>query len=198
MSVFPLREPHGKRRGRKGRSCPARKLLVGCFLSAQAFIVVGCDPAQIGMAADHGAKAPGAAIATAAAPSEPETSSGPYRHRREIARYVSLGLLVRGAGGRGLGPGLALSYKTNRRSDTYTFTLRRDLRFENGDPFDAHVLKWAIDRSIKRAGVPPWTVYAYVKSVDVIGDYAIRFNLIGPVETFPSLVASPTYLLLNL
>jgi peptide/nickel transport system substrate-binding protein len=42
-------------------------------------------------------------------------------------------------------------------------------------------------------GDPSWLVTSFVKSVDVVDNNTVRFNLNGPTAYFPSLIATPTY-----
>ncbi|HET6487417.1 MAG TPA: ABC transporter substrate-binding protein [Spirochaetia bacterium] len=114
-------------------------------------------------------------------------------HTWEIFQNVSCGLLQYTPGTTDLVPGLATGYTTNPAGDQYTFTLRKGVKFSDGTPFTAQVVKWSIDRVAKLNGDPAALVTQYVKSVDVVNDYTVRFNLTGPLSYLPQLVATPTY-----
>ncbi|RKX83713.1 MAG: peptide ABC transporter substrate-binding protein, partial [Spirochaetes bacterium] len=114
-------------------------------------------------------------------------------HTWEIFQNIYQGLLSYPPGKTNLVPGLAVSYKANAASDQFTFKLRKDVKFTDGTPFNAKAVKWTIDRVMRLKGDPSWLVTDFVKSVDVIDDYTVRFNLTGPVAYFPSLVATVPY-----
>jgi peptide/nickel transport system substrate-binding protein len=114
-------------------------------------------------------------------------------HTWELFENIDEGLLQYKPGTSDLEPGLALSYTVNDKGDQYTFKLRQGLKFSNGDPFDANVVKWSIDRVMALKGDPSWLVTSFVKSVDVVDQYTVRFNLVGPTAYFPTLLPTPTY-----
>ena len=118
-------------------------------------------------------------------------------HTWELFRNISRGLLSYKPGTTDLVPGLAESYTVNSAGDAYTFKLRQGVKFSDGTPFDASVVKWSIDRVTKLAGDPSWLVTDFVKSVDVVDTYTVRFNLVGPVGFFPDLVATVPYFPMN-
>ncbi len=114
-------------------------------------------------------------------------------HTWEIFQNIDQGLLTYKPGTSEVVPGLAESYTVSDKGDVYTFKLRKGLKFSNGDPFDANVVKWSIDRVMRLKGDPSWLVTSFVKSVDVVDQYTVRFNLIGPTAYFPTLLPTPTY-----
>lgn len=122
-----------------------------------------------------------------------DTASAYDFHTWEIFQNIDQGLLTYKPGTTEIVPGLAESYTVNGKGDAYTLKLRRGLKFSNGDPFDAEVVKWSIDRVMRLKGDPSWLVTSFVKSVDVVSKYTVRFNLVGPTAYFPSLLATPTY-----
>jgi peptide/nickel transport system substrate-binding protein len=46
-------------------------------------------------------------------------------------------------------PALAEKWKVSDDGKTITFTLRKDVKFQNGEPFDADVVKWSFDRLMR-------------------------------------------------
>ncbi|MGA2611914.1 MAG: ABC transporter substrate-binding protein [Spirochaetia bacterium] len=114
-------------------------------------------------------------------------------HTWEIFQNVSSGLLAYTPGTTDIVPALASSYAVNKAGDEYTFTLRKGLKFSNGNPFNAQAVKWNIDRVAALKGDPAALVTNYVKSVEVVDDYTVKFHLTGPVAFFNALVATPTY-----
>src|SRR5208337_4201160 len=114
-------------------------------------------------------------------------------HTWEIFQNVSSGLMAYTPGTTNLVPALATGYTVNAKGDEYTFKLRKGVKFSNGTPFTAAAVKWSIDRVAKLNGDPAALVTQYVKSVDIVDDYTVKFVLNGPVSYLPALVATPTY-----
>jgi peptide/nickel transport system substrate-binding protein len=114
-------------------------------------------------------------------------------HTWDIFQNASAGLLAYVPGETTIVPALATGYTANAAGDEYTFTLRKGVKFSNGDPFTADAVKWSIDRVIALKGDPAWLVADFVKSVDVVDDYTVKFTLKGPTAYFPALIATPTY-----
>ena len=86
-------------------------------------------------------------------------------HTWEIFQNVSSGLLAYTPGTTNIVPALATGYTVNAAGDEYTFTLRKGVKFSNGNPFNADAVKWSIDRVAKLNGDPAALVTQYVKSV---------------------------------
>jgi len=118
-------------------------------------------------------------------------------HTWEIFYNIYQGLLRYPPGKTNLVPGLAKSYDISADGKEYTFKLRKGLKFSDGTPFDAHAVKWSIDRVIALKGDPSWLVTDFVDHVDVVDKYAVKFVLKNPVSYFPSLVASVPYYPVN-
>ncbi len=118
-------------------------------------------------------------------------------HTWEIFQNIYQGLLSYPPGETNIVPGLAESYSANAASDQFTFKLRKGLKFTDGTPFKAQAVKWSIDRVMALGGDPSWLVTDFVKSVDVLDDYTVRFNLKGPIAYFPALAATVPYFPVN-
>jgi peptide/nickel transport system substrate-binding protein len=114
-------------------------------------------------------------------------------HTWEYFQNISAGLLTYKLGSSALVPALAEKYTVNKAGDEYTFTLRKGLKFSNGDPLDAAAVKWTIDRVIALKGDPVSLVTDYVASVTVADPLTVVFKLKGPTGYFPALIASPPY-----
>jgi peptide/nickel transport system substrate-binding protein len=114
-------------------------------------------------------------------------------HTWEIFQNVSQGLMAYTPGTTNIVPGLATGYTVSADGKEYTVKLRKGVKFSNGTPFTASVVKWNIDRVAKLNGDPAALVTQYVKSVDVIDDLTVKFVLSGPLAYFPALLATPTY-----
>ena len=118
-------------------------------------------------------------------------------HTWELFRNIGKGLIAYKPGTADLVPGLATSWEANSTGDAYTFKLREGVKFSDGTPFTAQTVKWSIDRVMKLEGDPSWLVTDFVKSVDVVDNYTVRFNLHQPVGYFPALAASVPYFPMN-
>jgi peptide/nickel transport system substrate-binding protein len=114
-------------------------------------------------------------------------------HTWEIFQNVSAGLMAYAPGTTNIVPALATGYTVNPAGTVYTVTLRKGVKFSNGTPFTAAAVKWSIDRVMALNGDPAALVTQYVKSVDVVDDYTVKFTLNGPLAYFPALMATPTY-----
>ncbi|MGQ9615621.1 MAG: ABC transporter substrate-binding protein [Spirochaetota bacterium] len=115
-------------------------------------------------------------------------------HTWEIFQNISQGLLTYKPGTTDLEPGLAESWPTiGGDGSEYTFKLRKGLKFSDGTPFNADVVKHSIDRVINLQGDPAWLVSDFVKEVQVIDEYTVKFILKNPIGYFPALVASVPY-----
>src|SRR5262245_34599229 len=89
-------------------------------------------------------------------------------------------------------PGLAESWTISRDGLTYTFKLRKSVKFHDGTPFNAEAVKFSIERQINtehpayKLGKYPFSNYFFgnVKSVDVVDDSTVRFVLKEPRASF--------------
>jgi peptide/nickel transport system substrate-binding protein len=96
-------------------------------------------------------------------------------------------------------PGLAESWTTSADGLTWTFKLRRGVRFHDGTPLDAAAVKFTFDRVIDpnhpHAKNGKWSfVVGYlssVKSVDAVDPLTVRLNLKYPTSSLPALLALP-------
>ena len=129
--------------------------------------------------------------------SDMDTANAYDFHTWEIFYNVYQGLLNYPPGDTKLVPGLAASYKISPDGKEYTFALRKGLKFTDGTPFDANVVKWSIERVMALKGDPSWLVTDFVEKVEVVDPYQVKFVLKNPVSYFPSLVASVPYYPLN-
>ena len=122
-----------------------------------------------------------------------DTGSSWDFHTWEFFQNISEGLLTYKPGTTELVPGLAEKYTSNAKGDEYTFTLRKGLKFSNGDVLDASVIKWSVDRVVALKGDPESLISSYVSEVIVKDPLTVVFKLKLPAAYFPSLVATPPY-----
>ena len=98
-------------------------------------------------------------------------------------------------------PGLAESYEVSPDGLTYTFKLRRGVKFQDGTPFDASVVdfnvrRWS-DKGFKYfdeiAAGNAASLMQYVKGGKALDDFTYAFTLSEPMGGFIDLLASHTY-----
>jgi peptide/nickel transport system substrate-binding protein len=86
-------------------------------------------------------------------------------------------------------PMLATEWSLSRDGLIYTFTLRQNVRFSDGTPFDAAAVRLAFDR-LKTINKGPVNVFAEVKTVEALGPHTVRITLTEPFAPFLSALAS--------
>jgi peptide/nickel transport system substrate-binding protein len=118
-------------------------------------------------------------------------------HTWEIFQNIYQGLVAYTPGTTTLVPALAESWTANAKSDEFTFKLRKGVKFSDGTPLTADIVKWSIDRNAKLNGDPAWLITDFVKSVEVVDPLTVKFVLTGPIAYFPKLLPNPPYFPLN-
>ena len=94
-------------------------------------------------------------------------------------------------------PSLGVSWETSQDGLTWTFNLRKGVRFHDGTPFDADAVVFTFFRQMDPANPNHLTdfpmfneIFTYLKSVRRIGQYQVQFTLSEPFFPFlPSLTA---------
>lgn len=107
-------------------------------------------------------------------------------------------------------PALATSWENSADGLTWTFKLRKNVKFHDGTPFNAEAVKFNFDRWRDKSNPYHQGEFEYwvgmfggfpgvVKSVDVVDEYTVKFVLERPVAPFlanlamsPFSIASPT------
>lgn len=125
---------------------------------------------------------------------EPETLD-PHRARSvetfNIIRDLYEGLIAEQPGGE-LGPGVAETWSVSEDGLTWTFRLRDDARWSNGDPVTADDFAWSLRRAVH-----PDTGSHYAQMLSVIDDIDVPepgvlvLHLSGPTPYLPGLLAQP-------
>jgi len=112
----------------------------------------------------------------------------------EVFNNIGEGLLRYKPGTTDIEPGLAESYTVSEDGLVYTFKLRKGLKFTDGTPFNASVVKWSIERVLRLNADPSWLVESFIDSVNVVHEYTVQIKLKKPVSYFPALLAlDPPY-----
>ena len=89
-------------------------------------------------------------------------------------------------------PELAASYKITEGGLAYTFSLRKGVKFHNGDELTAEDVKFTFDRlRAPKSGYSYGSQVQTIKSVDVVDRYTVRFRLTKPTGPFLVYMAFP-------
>ncbi len=88
-------------------------------------------------------------------------------------------------------PSLAKNWEISSDGITYTFHLKKGLKFSNGDPINAQVFKFSIDRAISLKQNPSFLLADVVKDVKVINDTTFEIRLQYPFAPFINILAFP-------
>ncbi len=74
-----------------------------------------------------------------------------------------------------LAPSLATSWETSQDGKTWTFHLRKNVKFHNGEPFNAQAVKWTFDTQTMGKTSVVKTQFTDVTEVKVVDDYTVQF-----------------------
>jgi len=75
-----------------------------------------------------------------------------------------------------LGPSLATSWESSEDGLTWTFHLRKGVKFHDGTDFNAEAVKYSVERT-KTLGMGAAFIWDSVEEVNVIDDYTVEFKL---------------------
>jgi peptide/nickel transport system substrate-binding protein len=88
-------------------------------------------------------------------------------------------------------PSLAIGWKTSKDGLTWTFNLRRGVRFHDGTPFDADAVVFTFFRQMdpanpnRRGDFPLFAeIFTYLKAVRKVSQYQVQFTLSEPFFPF--------------
>ena len=126
-----------------------------------------------------------------------------------VIRDLFEGLLSQDAKGN-LVPGVATRFTASDNNTTYTFTLRRDSRWSNGDPVTAHDFVYAWRRAVDPVTASPYGWYLeltqIVNAADILAgeknpaelgvravdDHTLEVRLFAPLPYFPAMTTYAT------
>lgn len=101
-------------------------------------------------------------------------------------------------------PSLATSWKITNGGKTYTFKLRKGVKFHDGTPFNAEAVKFNFDRMLDKnhpyhntGPFPLSFFFSAIKKTEVIDDYTVRMTLDKPYAPLLSNLAYPTGLIVS-
>ncbi len=94
-------------------------------------------------------------------------------------------------------PGLAESWTVGRDGLSYTFKLRRGVRFHDGTPFNAEAVKFSFERQIlpehpfNKLGKYPFASFNFgtIKSVEAVDEHTVQFVMKEPRASFLTIMA---------
>jgi peptide/nickel transport system substrate-binding protein len=77
-----------------------------------------------------------------------------------------------------IAPALARDLRTSKDGKEYTFTLKREVKFHDGKPFDAEDVKFTFERLMdEKTGTAHREYYKDIDSVQVVNSHAIKIKL---------------------
>ena len=89
-----------------------------------------------------------------------------------------------------LQPVLATGWNMSSDGTSYTFTLRKGVKFSDGEPFNAQAVKFSIDRLLSPTTFKSQPgVLKIIKDTQVVDDSHVRFDLKQPFAPFVSAMA---------
>lgn len=103
--------------------------------------------------------------------------------------------LVRRADDLKLVPGLAERWETSANGLTWTFHLRKGVKFHNGEPFNAESVKWTFDKDVMAEKSIVRTQFTTVTEVKVVDDYTITFTTKNPFPLLTNYLSSSFYVM---
>ncbi|MCB1739767.1 MAG: ABC transporter substrate-binding protein [Gammaproteobacteria bacterium] len=88
----------------------------------------------------------------------------------------------------GIGPGVAKRWELASDGLSWTFYLRDDVKWHNGDPLTAHDVKFSLERTMSKDSMASRaaSLRRNVKSIEVLDDYTVRVNTNGVQVHFPA------------
>lgn len=87
----------------------------------------------------------------------------------------------------GVGPGVAERWEMDPNGDSWTFVLRRGLKWHNGDPLTAHDVKFSLERTMSQESVASRAdaLRRNVKGIEVVDEHTVRVMTNGVQPYFP-------------
>ena len=82
-------------------------------------------------------------------------------------------------------PGLATSYKKSKDGLVWSFELRRNVSFHDGQPFNAQAVQYVVNRN-KSFYQGASYIWSQIKDVQAVGDYNVKFILDKPCLLYTS------------
>jgi peptide/nickel transport system substrate-binding protein len=91
-------------------------------------------------------------------------------------------------------PKLAISWTQSKDGLTWTFKLRKGVKFHDGTPFTAEAVKFSLERAMVMKQGPEWYLTQCLdpeKSIRVVDEYTVEFKLTQPYAAFLNVLIEP-------
>ena len=90
-------------------------------------------------------------------------------------------------------PVLAEKYEVSDDAKTFTISLKKDIAFQDGTPFNADAVKLSFDRVINPENkLKRYTLFSNIKSVEVVDPSTVKFDLKEPFASMINVLAHPS------
>lgn len=179
------------------RTTHRRFWIVISIMMLSVLVMAACAPA-----AAPAADAPADQAAATDAPAEEAAAEGPFEVVMGIAANINQlhpnltslttdwivldqimdPLIVLGTDGT-FQPWLATEWSVSDDGLTWTFKLREDAVFHNGEPFNAESVKWTVEDALSIEGSSQTNVITELESINVVDDYTVEMvtNRTNPI-----------------
>lgn len=165
-----------------------------CVMSRRVAVILAVALLVTMVAGCGGSKEPQAAMFVFVTPQEPSTldPAAVYDGSDRVTRQVYESLLQYKGSTGDVEPCLAESFTVSPDGKTYTFKLRKDVKFHDGTAFNAEAVKFSFDRMLKLGKGLAWAFKMVLdeNSVTVIDEFTVQFELKQAYPAFPGMVAS--------
>ena len=93
-------------------------------------------------------------------------------------------------------PALAESWESSDDAKSFTFKLRKDVKFSTGAPMTAKDVKYSLDR-VKYIAGPPSFKLSDVTAVTAVDDYTVKIDIANPDSSFVARMATQYFAVLD-
>lgn len=166
------------------RSC---RLLSACCALTAALVLTACSGGGESAQTDN--------TLTMAITEEPDTLA-PYKTDTAVTglilRYAGDTLITKSPDGEYV-PNLAKSWTSSADGRSWTFQLKKGVKFQNGDPVDAQAIKASLERATDPdvvSGVASG-LFSDIKDVQVLSSHKVRLKLKHPSSVFLDNITDP-------
>jgi glutathione transport system substrate-binding protein len=95
-------------------------------------------------------------------------------------------------------PVLAESYTASADAKTFTFKLKKGIKFHDGTPFNAEAVKANFDRvSDPKSTLKRHSLFAVIKNTTVVDEYTVKFELSQPFGAMVNTFAHPAGMIIS-
>lgn len=94
-------------------------------------------------------------------------------------------------------PALAESWEVTPDGKTYTFHIRKGVKFHNGDLLTAEDVRYSFERAATMNKGGAWMISNFVESIDVVDDYTVAIHLIAPFAGYLNVLTYPVHSIMS-